>query len=87
MTDLMLALYEFTVSRRMSCLMEDPEYADFSRCANLQKDRLRARLDEAGRQHLDNLLGELELERHAEQEAMFQAAFTLSRELNDLLRP
>lgn len=87
MTDLMLALYEFTVSRRMGCLMEDPEYADFSRCGNLQKGRLRARLDDAGRQNLDDLLDELNLEHGAEQEAMFQAAFSLSRELNGLLRP
>lgn len=87
MTDLMLALYEFTTSRRMGYLMEDPEYADFSRCAKLQEERLRARLDDAGKQALDALLGELELEHGAEQEAMFQAAFSLSRELNSLLRP
>ena len=87
MTDLMLALYEFTASRRMGYLMEDPEYADFSRCAKLQEERLRARLDDAGNQTLDALLGELELERGVEQEAMFQAALSLSRELNGLLRP
>ena len=87
MTDLMLALYEFTASRRMGCLMEDPEYADFSRCIKLQEQKLRARLDDGGKQNLDDLLGELELERSVEQEAMFQAAFSLSRELNSLLRP
>lgn len=87
MTDLMLALYEFTVSRRMGYLMEDPEYADFSRCAKLQEEKLRTRLNDAGKQNLDDLLGELELERGAEQEAMFRAALSLSRELNGLLRP
>ena len=87
MTDLMLALYEFAVSRRMGCLMEDPEYADFSRCATLQKDRLRTRLDDAGKQNLDDLMEELRLEHSVEQEAIFQAAFSLSRELNGLLRP
>ena len=85
MTDLMLALYNFACSHRMGRLMEDPEYADFSRCAKLQEERLRARLDDAGKQNLDNLLGELELEHSAEQEAIFQAAFSLSRELNGLL--
>ena len=87
MTDLMLALYEFAASRRMGSLMEDPEYADFSRCAKLQKDRLLARLDDAGKENLDNLLAELNLEHSVEQEAMFQAAFSLSRELSGLLRP
>lgn len=87
MTDLMLALYEFTASRRMGYLMEDPEYADFSRCAKLQEQKLRTRLDDGENQNLDDLLGELELERSVEQEAMFQAALSLSRELNGLLRP
>ena len=86
MTDLMLALYEFTASRRMGCVMEDPEYADFSRCARLQEQTLRARLDDASKQNLDDLLDELKLERSVEQEAMFQAALALSRELNGLLR-
>lgn len=86
MTDLMLALYQFAVTRRMGCLMEDPEYADYSRCIKLQTERLRARLDDAGKQNLDALLDELELEHCAEQEAAFQAAFSLSRELNGLLR-
>ena len=87
MTDLMLALYEFTASRRMGYLMEELEYADFSRCVKLQEQKLRARLDDSGKQNLDDLLGELELEHGVEQEAMFQAALSLSRELNGLLRP
>lgn len=87
MTDLMLALYNFASAHRMGHLMEDPEYADYSRCAKLQKERLRARLDDAGKKNLDDLLGELDLEHSAEQEAVFQAAFSLSRELNSLLRP
>ena len=87
MTDLMLALYEFAVSRRMGYLMEDPEYDDFSRCVKLQKEKLCARLDDVGKQNLDDLLDELYLEHSAEQEAIFQAAFSLSRELNGLLRP
>ena len=87
MTDLMLALYKFTASRRMGHLMEDPEYADFSRCAKLQEQKLRARLDDGGKQNLDDLLGELELERGVEQEAMFRATLSLSRELNGLLQP
>ena len=87
MTDLMLALYQFAVTRRMGSLMEDPEYADFSRCAEQQEERLRDRLDDAGKKNLDDLLGKLELERSAEQEVLFQAAFSLSRELNGLLRP
>jgi len=86
MTDLMLTLYQFAVTRRMGYLMEDPEYADCSRCVRLQAERLRARLDDAGKKNLDDLLGELELERSVELEAMFQAAFSLSRELNGLLR-
>ena len=86
MTDLMLALYEFTASRRMGYLMEEPEYADFSLCVKLQEQKLRTRLDDSGKQNLDDLLGELELEHSVEQEAMFQAALSLSRELNGLLR-
>ena len=87
MTDLMLTLYEFAASRRMGRLMEDPGYANFSRCAKLQEQKLRARLDHSGNQNLNDLLDELELEHSAEQEAMFQASFSLSRELNGLLRP
>ena len=87
MTDLMLALYEFAVSRRMGYLMEDPEYEDFSRCAKLQEQKLRTHLDPAGKQNLDNLLEELRLAHSTEQEAIFQAAFSLSRELNGLLQP
>ena len=85
MTDLMLALYEFTASRRMGHLMEDPDYADFSRCAKAQEARLRARLDAQAEQHLDALLTELDSEHSVEQESMFLAALSLARELNGLL--
>lgn len=87
MTDLMLALYQFTLARRMGPLSEDPEYSDFVRCSGLQEQRLRARLDEAGAQTLDDLLDELRLQHSAEQEVLFRAALSLSRELNGLLRP
>lgn len=87
MTDLMLALYEFTLARRMGHLSEDPEYSDFVRCAGLQEQRLRARLDEAGSKNLDVLLDELRLQHSTEQEVLFRAALSLSRELNGLLRP
>ncbi len=87
MTDLMLTLYNFASQHRMGHLMETPEYAEFSRCAEQQEERLRTRLDDAGKKNLDDLLGELDLERSVEQEAMFQAAFSLSRELNGLLQP
>jgi len=87
MTDLMLALYEFTLARRMGHLSEDPEYDDFVRCAGLQEQRLRARLDEAGSKNLDALLDELRLQHSTEQEVLFRAALSLSRELNGLLRP
>jgi len=62
MTDLMLALYQFTLARRMGSLAEDPEYEDFVRCADLQEQHLRARLDNAGTQALDNLPDELNLQ-------------------------
>ncbi len=86
MTDLMLALYQFTLAHRMGHLSEDPEYDDFVRCAGLQEQRLRTQLDEAGSQTLDNLLDELRLQHSAEQEVLFRAALTLSRELNGLLQ-
>lgn len=87
MTDLMLTLYNFASSHRMGCLMESQEYSDFSRCAKLQEQKLRARLDDAGKQNLDDLLGELDGERSVELDAMFQTALSLSRELNGLLQP
>ena len=86
MTDLMLALYEFTLARRMGHLSEDPEYDDFVRCASLQEQRLRSHLDDAGLQTLDNLLDELRLQHSAEQEVLFRAALSLSRELNGLFQ-
>ena len=87
MTDFMLTLYTFASQHRMGHLMETPEYADFSRYAKQQEERLRTRLDDAGKKNLDDLLGELDLEHSVELEAMFQAAFSLSRELNGLLWP
>ena len=87
MTDLMLALYEFTLAHRMGPLAEDPEYDDFVRCAGLQEQRLRARLDDTGTQNLDDFQNEVRLQHSTEQEVLFRAAVSLSRELNGLLRP
>ena len=85
MTPLMETLYRYLIETRLDgYLLQYPEYPDYLRCAGEQEGLLRARLEPGEARLLDNMLGELRLSHATEQEAVFQAALALSRELGDL---
>ena len=85
MTDLMSDLYHFVLHRRMGGCWDDPDYADFTRCARAQEAMLRTRLDARSIDILDALLGELANVHAVEQECLFRAALSLYRELHGIL--
>lgn len=85
MSDLMRTLYAFVMEHRMGGVWDDAEYRSFSSRAQLQEDKLRALLDQEGRQILDDLLGELRLQNNVEMETLFRATVGLCRELNGVL--
>ena len=85
MTPLMETLYRYLVETKLDAfLLQYPEYPDYLRCAGEKEGQLRARLEPGEARLLDDLLGELRLSHAKEQEAVFQAALALSRELGEL---
>lgn len=85
MTDLMNTLYSFVTTHKVNGLWDDPEYRSATACVQRQEDKLRALLDEAGRQVLDDLLNE-QLNQHCmELEQLFQGTIALCRELGRAL--
>jgi len=87
MTDLMRTLYEYTCQRHMTGIWHQPEYREYVNCAEHKEDSLRQHLDRDGQRLLDELYDQLSCQHSLELEILFQAAFSLSRELNGLLRP
>ncbi|MCF2595213.1 hypothetical protein [Pseudoflavonifractor phocaeensis] len=87
MTDLMRMLYEFIVLRRMGRAWDDPEYRDFSACAQKKEAELREKLDREETQLLEDLLRELSCRHSVELETVFQSTLELCRELNGVLCP
>ena len=85
MTELMNTLYEFISNRRMGDVWNDPEYRSFSSCAQIQEEKLRARLDGEGEKILDDLLAEQRGRHYVELQVMFQSALALCRELSQIL--
>ena len=85
MTPLMETLYRYLVETKLDAfLLQYPEYPDYLRCTGEKEGQLRARLEPGEARLLDDLLGELRLGHATEQEAVFQAALALSRELGEL---
>lgn len=84
MSPLLQALYEYVNTYRMNPKGIDPEYCSACGCADRHEERLRALLNEEGRQILRDMLSELALSHAIEQEAMFCAALVLGRELANL---
>lgn len=80
MTDFMRTLYEYTCQRHMTGVWHDPEYRECAQCAQRKEDALRQRL-------LDDMFEQQSCRQSVELEVLFQAAFSLSRDLNGLLRP
>lgn len=87
MTDLMRTLYEYTCQRHMTGVWHDPEYREYAQCAQSKEDALRQRLDRDGERLLDDMFDQQSCRQSVELEVLFQAAFSLSRELSGLLRP
>ena len=87
MTDLMRVLYEFIVLRRMGRAWDNPEYRDFSACAQKKEAELREKLDREETQLLEDLLRELSCRHSVELETVFQSSLELCRELNGVLCP
>ena len=87
MSDLMHVLYEFITLRRMGRAWDDPEYRDFSACAQKKEAELREKLDREETQLLEDLLRELSCRHSVELETVFQSTLELCRELNGVLCP
>lgn len=86
MTDLMLTLYEYTCQRHMTGIWYEPEYREYVNCAEQKEEALCRQLDKDGQRLLNDLCDQLSFQHSLELEVLFQAAFSLSRELNGLLR-
>lgn len=86
MDDLTRCLYEFVCEKRMGRLSEDKEYKEAALDVELQEQRIRSYLNEEQSKELRWLIGAIALRNHIECEYVFQAALSLSRELNGLVR-
>lgn len=86
MDDLMKCLYEFTASRRMGALWDDPEYIEATHTVEIQRKKLEKCMSEEQYEELQVLLESLSAHNSVESEHLFQAALRLSRELSALAR-
>ena len=87
MTALTNVLFEFLTRNCIPSICADPEY-ETAKCYAAEKERLlRSQLDEPQQQLLQDLLDNLRLAHFFEQEYIFQATLSLSRELTGLVRP
>ena len=85
MTSLFSMLYDYTLNQSLAYLALSPEYSNSSQYAEEKVQMLLSKLapEEAGL--LRSLLDELELQHGEEQQALFQAALALYRELRQIL--
>ena len=85
MTSLFSMLYDYTLNQSLAYLALSPEYSNSSQYAEEKEQMLLSKLapEEAGL--LRSLLDELELQHGEEQQALFQAALALYRELRQIL--
>lgn len=86
MDDLTRCLYEFVCEKRMGSLSEDKEYIEAVLGAERQEKRVASYLDDEQRPELRVLLDTLSAQSDITNEHLFQAALSLSRELNGLVR-
>ncbi len=85
MSDLMNTLYSHIQNNLLGWTRRNPEYQSHSDCAERQERKLRALLNEEELKILDAFLDEQSDTHSIEQEAVFQAAVALCRELNGML--
>ena len=86
MDDLTRCLYEFVCEKRLSSLSVDEEYQDTLKGVKLQRERVEAYLSKEQRQELCLLIENVTSQGNIEGEHLFQAALSLSRELNGLVK-
>ena len=81
MTDALQALYDYILENRFSAFLTSGNYRTAGDLVDRHLNTLRRSLSEPGKTVLDNLCDALYEQRDLELEAMFQAAWQVSREL------
>lgn len=84
MDDLTRCLYEFVCEKRLGSLSVDKEYQETLQGVEQQRKRVEAYLDEEQQQELYLLIENVTSQGNIEGEHLFQAALSLSRELDGL---
>ena len=81
MTGTMQALYDYTLENRFSAFLTGRDYAEADSLAEALLNALRGELPQPQRERLDRLSDALMEQRDLELEAMFQAAWSVAREV------
>lgn len=86
MDDLTRCLYEFVCEKRLGRLSEDPEFIDAVLGAERQQKRVASWLSEEQQLELETLTALIAAQGDITNGHLFQAALSLARELNGLVR-
>lgn len=81
MTGTMQALYDYTPENRFTAFLTGRDYAEADSLAEALLNALRGELPQPQRERLDRLSDALMEQRDLELEAMFQAAWSVAREV------
>ena len=81
MTATMQALYDYTLENRFTAFLTGRDYAEADSLAEALLNALRGELPQPQRERLDRLSDALMEQRDLELEAMFQAAWSVAREV------
>lgn len=81
MTVTMQALYDYTLENRFTAFLTGRDYAEADSLAEALLNALRGELPQPQRERLDRLSDALMEQRDLELEAMFQAAWSVAREV------
>ena len=81
MTGIMQALYDYTLENRFTAFLTGRDYAEADSLAEALLNALRGELPQPQRERLDRLSDTLMEQRDLELEAMFQAAWSVAREV------
>ena len=82
MTPALQALYDYTLENRFSALLTDQTYKNLESLFQQHLDTLYRELPQSQRETLEKLCDALWEQRDLELEALFQAAWAVSRELS-----
>lgn len=81
MNGTMQALYDYTLENRFTAFLTGRDYAEADSLAEALLNALRGELPQPQRERLDRLSDALMEQRDLELEAMFQAAWSVAREV------